>query len=130
MGKCKELYMIWEFLDEVLSILDIQFSFKNKRTRMFHYEVMNLKPSKDFKLLLYLNTIVNYHLWKFRNDCVHLQIRFDSEQYIRRLIRSVGARKRLQLNSSIPWNRKIPRMQELFDSLLTLQNITFPVDNG
>ena len=117
-------------MDEMLCIMDINYSFFEKRKHMFQYEVMNLNTRVNFKVLLYLITIVNFHLWKCRNEFVHQQENFDLEKYIKKLIRSIGARKRLQIHSSINEDRKIPRIDEMFNAIVTLQNVVFPLDNG
>ena len=97
---------------------------------MFQYEVMNLNTPANFKVLLYLITIVNFHLWKCRNEFVHQQENFEPEKYIKKLIRTIGARKRLQLHSLINEDRKIPRIDEMFNAIVTLQSVVFPIDNG
>ena len=97
---------------------------------MFHYEVMNLNSRANFKVLLYLITIVNFHLWKCRNEFVHQQENFDPEKYMKKLIRTIGARKRLQHNSLISEDCKIPHIYEIFNAIVTLQNIVYLIDNG
>ena len=97
---------------------------------MFEYEVMNLNVSANFKVLLYLITIVNFNLWKCRNDYVHQQEDFEPEKFISRLTRTIGARKRLQLHPSISEAKKIPRIDGIFSAIVTLQSVAFPHDNG
>ena len=99
---------------------------------MHEIEVMTLRPNNktELRILHYMTTVINYHLWKTRNDCVHDQKPFSSEELIRKLIRSVGARRRLQQHPSVTDGRKVPRLGELFLSLVTLFDISFPIDNG
>ena len=75
-------------------------------------------------------TIVNFNLWKCRNDYVHQQEDFEPEKFITRLTRTIGARKRLQLHPSISEVKKIPRIDDIFSAIVTLQNVAFPHDNG
>ncbi len=94
---------------------------------------MNIQTTyNDVRTILYLTTIVNYHLWKHRNECVHENALFDYELLIKKLMRSVGARKRLQLRPdfSVHKNKTINRIEDLFNAILTLFNISFPIDNG
>ena len=49
---------------------------------------------------------------------------------IKKLIRTFGARKRLQHNSLISEDKKIPRIDEMFNAIVTLQNVVYPIDNG
>ena len=79
---------------------------------------------------MYLTSIINYHLWKTRNECIYEQKLFDYEKFIRKLIRSVGARRKLQTYSNVTDNRKVPRIGELFLAIVTLFDVTFLVDNG
>ena len=71
MGKCVKLRVLWDFLDELMAMMNIDYNFSYKRTVLYEFEVMNIKCQRnDIKTILYLTTIVNYHLWKTRNRCV------------------------------------------------------------
>ena len=128
--KCAKLNIIWDFLDEVLAIMNINYSFFNKRTLLQEFEVMHIKCGRnDVKIVLYLTTIVNYHLWKARNKCVHEQYVFNCADIVSSLIKSIAARKRLQTYVSNN-NLKINRIGEILSNMILLKNITFSIDNG
>ena len=97
MGKCVKLNIVWDYMDELMALLNINYRFSYKRKHLHEFEVMNIRASPpDFKIILYMTTIINYHLWKYRNLCVHENRQFDQRIFISKLIKSVGARKRLQ----------------------------------
>ena len=83
----------------------------------------------DFQLLVYLNTIINHQIWKCRNECVHENAVFDYNSLISKIMRSVGARKNFQ-RRMMTEKPKVPRLDDLFVSMLTIRNITYSIDNG
>ena len=104
----------------------LNFSFHVQRS-ILHVMTVQISVKKDVVLLLYLHTVINHQLWKLRNNCVHENARFDHQSLISKVIRSVGSRKNFQ-QKMISSRKKIPRIDELFTSMVTLKNITF--DNG
>ena len=131
MGKCTKLHVLWDFMNELMALLmGIDYDFYQKRTSLQEFEVMNIKSSKsDIKVILYLTSIINYHLWKARNRAVHDGIVFDCNDIVSRLIKSVGARKRLQLNIN-KVELKVDRLPEIMANMIFLHNLTFVVDPG
>ena len=97
-GKCLKLKIVWDFFDEVMALLNINFSFATQRTLQHKFDVMTLPfcNGRNFKLLVYLTTIINHQIWKYRNDCVHESAVFDHDILISKVIRSIGARKNFQ----------------------------------
>ena len=66
MGKCNCLNFLWDFVDEVLGVMGINYSFTRKRKLLQEFEVMTIKPPvREYKLILFLTTVINYHLWKY-----------------------------------------------------------------
>ena len=130
MGKCVKLQVLWDFLDELMAVMNIGHSFSHKRTVLYEFEVMNIKCQRnDIKTILYLTTIVNYHLWKTRNRCVHEGQSFDCNKFVNGLIKSAAARKRLQTNVHLN-DLKVDRIAEILSTMILLRNITFSFDNG
>ena len=132
MGKCVKLGVVWDYMDELMALMNINYKFSDKRKHLHEFEVMNIRPmAQDFKLILYMTTIINYDLWKYRNLCVYDDRNFDPRVFVSKLIRSVGARKRLQeylhTDSDI---YKVNRIEELLNTMVFLQNISFSYDNG
>ena len=130
MCKCVKLRILWDFLDEVMALLNINYSFLRKRPDLYEFEVMNIHcERKDIKIILYLNTIVNYHLWKARNRCIYDGVPFEFNDFIGRLIKSVSARKRLQ-SYIIQDDRKVDRIGEILSSMIFIQDASYIYDNG
>ena len=135
-GKCNKLGILWDFFDEVMALMNIDYKFSLKRKIHSQYEIMNIRfitsrGGKELKFIWYLNTIINYHLWKVRNDCVHNAEIFNYEKIVDKVIRSVGARKKLQQKFNFSQEPlKIPKIDELFSSIIALKNITYLYDNG
>ena len=130
MGKCVKLQVLWDFLDELMALMNVDYSFSHKRTTLYEMEVMNIKCQRnDIKIILYLTTIVNYHLWKARNRCVHHGQNFDCNDFVSRLIKSVGARKRLQTHINEN-DLKVDRITEILSNMVLLRNVTFAIDTG
>ena len=126
--KCVKLGILWDFFDELMIILNIDYRFSYKRAILCEFEPMNIRCNRnDIKVILYLNTIVNYHLWKLRNRCIHEGDSFDFTNLISRLIKSVGARKRLQslLNDE---KLKIDRLDEILSAMIMLNNLQIDDD--
>ena len=130
-AKCLKLKIVWDFFDEVMALLNINFNFAIQRNVLHHFGVMTIDfpKGRDFKLLVYLNTIINHQLWKYRNQCVHENAIFDYLVLISRIIKSVGSRKNFQ-QRMLTDTKKIFRLDELFNVMITLRNITFSIDNG
>ena len=130
MGRCIKLQVLWDFLDELMALMNVNYSFSHKQSTLQEFEVMNIKCERnDIKIILYLTTIVNYHLWKARNRCVHEGQIFDCNDLVSRLIKSVGARKRLQMHVSKD-DLKVDRIPEILSNMVLLKNITFSIDTG
>ena len=114
---------LWDFFDELMLILNIDYRFSQKRTVLWEYEVMNIKCNrKDIKIVMYLNNIVNYHIWKMRNRCIYEGYQFDFVDIISRLIKSVGARKRLQA-SIYNDELKVGRLDEIISAMIMLHDL-------
>ena len=102
------LYVLWEFLDEILWLINIgsdKFSFVKNR-EMYDFDLVNTRGSvADTKLILYLNTIVNHNIWRYRNKIQHEGKHFEVLELIQNVVKSLYGRKsydsRLKSNSEI-----------------------------
>ena len=79
------------------------------------------------KALIYLNSIVNFGIWKMRNDIRYKFEVFNANTLMRKVVRTIGARNRL--NSKLAPSFQIPHIDQLFDAITVVINI-FPFDNG
>ena len=89
---------------------------------------IRISDKMNFQLIVYLNTIINYHIWKYRNDCVHNAYIFEYTVLIARILRTVGARRNWQ-KRLLTDSRKIIRVDDLYVSMLTIYNITSHVND-
>ena len=127
-GSCEKLKIVWQVLNEVCFLLTNEpFDFSKHRGD-FKLDLTNIKCSKTFeKALIYLNSIVNYAIWKMRNDVRYKFKPFDAKVLLRRVLRSIGSRKSVDLKLAPSF--QIPFIKELFDSMSFVLN-AFPFDNG
>ena len=127
-GTCEKLKVIWDFLKEMWFLFANQhFDFQLCKTN-FQLNLTSIKGFGSFeKPLIYLNSIINYAIWKMRNEIRFKFENFDVEVLIRKVVRTIGARKKL--NPQLSPSFQIPHIDELFDSIVSVLN-TFPFDNG
>ena len=70
-----------------------------------------------------MNSIVNYNLWKLRNQIVHEDERFDSLKLINKVIASICARKNIE--SRVKKCNKVPFIQEYHVTLASVRDAMF-----
>ena len=130
-AKCLKLGVVWDFFNEVMALLNINFDFFVKRRLWVQFDVMSLSCTNrdSFKLLLYLYTVINYHIWKLRNQCVHQSVSFDHKTLVSNIIRSIGSRRNWQRHAPTE-QYLIPRIDEVYNAMITIRNITFHLDTG
>ena len=90
---------------------------------------IRISDRMNFQLIIYLNTVINYHIWKYRNDCVHNAAKFEYTVLIARILRTVGARRNWQ-KRLLTDSRKIIRIDDLYVTMLTIHNITSHVTDN
>ena len=100
-GKCTKLTILWDYLNEVMAIMNIDYNFSAKRMLQYEFEIMNIRHTSrnashkiEYIIIIYLTCIINYHLWKTRNEIVHHAKVFDYQTVVNKLIRSVAARNK------------------------------------
>ena len=127
-GTCEKLKPIWAILKEAWGIFANQvFDFELCRKNL-QINLTAVKYSGTYeKSLIYLNSIVNYGIWKLRNDIRFKSERFNAKVLMRKLVRTIGARKRL--NPNLAPSFQIPHIDRLYESMTVTVN-SFPFDNG
>ena len=88
--------------------------------------VRSVKPAFE-KTLIYLNTVVNYSIWRLRNDIKYRSQSFSLKNLCNKIIKSVGYRK--NIDQQVTDTYKIPHINQLYDYLVNVVN-QFPFDNG
>ena len=79
------------------------------------------------KTFIYLNSVVNYSIWKHRNDIRYNFERFNLKVLTKKILRSIGARR--NVNPKLSLSYRVPFIAQLFNALLNAVN-NFPFDNG
>ena len=87
---------------------------------------MNLNKTFE-KTLIYFNSVVNYSIWKMRNDIKFKFKRFEIKTLVNKIRRSMGARNATE--SKLAESFKIPYLNKLYDNFVVISN-SFPFDNG
>ena len=99
-----------------------------RKCKNFQIHLIAVKYSGTYeKSLIYLNSIVNYGIWKLRNDIRFKSETFNAKVLMRKLVRTIGARKRL--NPNLAPSFQIPHIDRLYESM-TVTVKSFPFDNG
>ena len=127
-GTCEKLKTIWSMLKEVYFLVSNErFDFQYSRINL-KLDLTNIKCSRIYeKTLVYLNSIVNYSIWKMRNDIRFKFEVFDPNVLVKKVLRSVGARK--NVDSKLSPSHQIPYIKELYDAMVVVCH-RFPFDNG
>ena len=128
LGTCEKLRGLWVILNEThLSIVNENFDYGHER-RNFHIDLTSVSCNRNFeKTLIYLNSIANYSIWRHRNDIRYKFENFSLKALTKKMIRSIGARKRVDPNMSDSF--RVPFIDQLYDTLVNAVN-HYPFDNG
>ena len=81
--------------------------------------VRSVKPAFE-KTLIYLNTVVNYSIWRLRNDIKYRFQSFSLKNLCNKIIKSVGYRK--NIDQQVTDTYKIPYINQLYDYLVNVVN--------
>ena len=127
-GTCEKLKGLWVILRETHLLLtgeDFNYEYQRKSFRLD----LTLTPCNEVyeKTLIYLSTIANYSIWRHRNDIRYKFESFNLHTLVKKMIRSIGARRNVDYNVSD--SHKIPFITQLYDFILIAFN-NYPFDNG
>ena len=89
---------MWSFLDKMMKIvLNHKYSFADNRIKLWDYDIVNTKCNKStLEVVIYMNTIINFYIWKYRNEPYYNQNEsFQIENLINKIITSVKVRHSL-----------------------------------
>ena len=132
-GTCEKLKILWKIASEtVLLVTGRFFDFQNVRKNMLLDLVhTNLGDKNSYfeKFLIYLNTIINYSIWKERNE-----IKFEFKKFsfgntiVNKIIRSIKSRK--NVDEKLLETRRIPYLKDLCAVFVMVSRKYMPYDNG
>ena len=83
---------------------------------------------KFVKMLVYFNSIINYSIWKMRNEIKFEFAIFSIEKLVSKIIRSMKARK--IVDQKVIESKKIPHLIDLVSSFMNESKKYLPIDNG
>ncbi len=90
---------------------------------------INLHNHRKYeKLIVYFNTVVNYLIWKTRNEIKFEFTTFDIKVLVGKIIRSMKARK--NVDQKLLENKRIPHLIDLCSCFMLATKKYFPFDNG
>ena len=79
-------------------------------------------------MLIYFNSIINYTLWKLRNEIKFEFGNFSTEKVVSKIIRSMRARKNVE--PKLIESKRIPFLTDLCSSFMLESRKYLPIDNG
>ena len=121
---------MWDILDETFTVCfdgKCNYSFKFDRVNLCHTTCVESKYSKEYEnIILYVNTIVNYNVWKMRNLIVHEAHVFDIKKLINKIITSCRSRKSFEdTENRITLCKKVDFLQEFYLALCSIRDATY-----
>ena len=127
-GTCEKLKILWQIMSEVhFRITNGSCNYEHLRKNL-KLDTTKMNLQKNFeKVLIYFNSVVNYSIWKMRNDIKFKFENFKIKVLVKKIIRSIGARKATE--PKLADSFKIPLLKELHDTLISVCSM-FPFDNG
>ena len=130
-GTCEKLQKIWNMISEaVFCVTQKQFDFVELRKNLL-VDLVSVNLGKDSKVenfLIYLNSVVNYSIWKVRNEIKFNFKTFKCSDIIQKIIRTTRARK--AVDHKLIENKRIPFLGDFCSVFLIICRKYYPFDNG
>ena len=131
-GTCEKLKNLWKIASEtVLLVTGKFFDFEDVRKNMLLDLVhTNLGDKNSYfeKFLIYFNSIINYSIWKERNEIKFQIKKFSFANIVNKIIRSIRGRK--NVDEKLLQNRRIPYLKDLCAIFVMVSRKYMPYDNG
>ena len=80
---------------------------------MFSDLISTRLEKKEQILVIYLNSIVNFKIWKINMKIQHEKVNFDEKKIFQSLIKTIGGRKNMELSERLKQCKKIPNISDL-----------------
>ena len=128
-GTCEKLKGLWNMLKNAHYGLANEYFDYNGERRNFNCDLVNVTKinTRYEKTLVYLNSVVNYNIWRYRNDIRYRFKEFNLEDLMCRIIKSVGYRRKV--DQQVTDSFKVPFINQLYEKLVNTKNL-YPFDNG
>jgi len=115
-SRCSVLSPIWRILDLALDALKVNFRFSQSRKHN-DYDLRNSVLNDHEDLIIYLNSIVNFKVWKVNLAIQYENAIFDSRSFFCSLIKTLEGRKRMQLSDQMKHCQKVGSLDILISFL-------------
>ena len=127
-GSCEKLKFLWDFMSKVhFSLTMKHFDYAQPR-RNLRIDLSTVPCVENYeKTLVYFCSVINYTLWRVRNDIRYKFESFNEWVVIKKIIRSIGARKNMEHKLSDSF--KVPFLVDLYNSIVFVSQL-YPFDNG
>ena len=130
-GSCEKLRILWRIASEtVVAVTNLHFNFADVRSSLrLELVCVDLGENSSFeKMMIYFNSIINYSIWKERNDIKFNFVKFTMGNILKRINRSMGARR--NVDNKLLETRRIPYLRDLCSTFILVSRKNFPFDNG
>ena len=131
-GSCEKLKPLWEIASQTVREMTNINNFDFLKLRVnFYLDFVNVKCKLNqdhLNMLIYFNSIINYSIWKMRNEIKFEFLNFNLDRLVRRIIRSMKARKSVDKN--LTENRRVPHIIDLCSMFIMVTKRYIPIDNG
>ena len=116
-SRCSKLLPIWEFLDKIMQVLGFTFSFTASR-EWGRYDLINENLVKNEEvLIIYLNTITNYKIWKCSMKIQYEHCTFNLKSFVTSFGKTVEGRKKIELSDRIKHCQRIEGLENLSNAV-------------
>ena len=110
---CPILKPIWGFLDRVLQKMNFKFCFTENR-KSSNFDLISSKIEKnEEKLIIYINSITNYKIWKFSMKIQYEKEVFKEKEFVKSLMKTIGGRKNIELSDNLKQCKKVAEISLL-----------------
>ena len=112
-GSCEKLRVLWKIVNGTIeNVTGLPVDFGILRINLI-VDLVNVRLGtnrKYDKMLIYFNSIINYTLWKIRNEIKFEFGNFSTEIVVSKIIRSMRARKNIE--PKLIESKRIPFIKE------------------
>ena len=116
-SNCPTIKHIWVKMDEIMRWLHFKFTFiESRKNSNFNLTGGDIVKEEE-KLVIYLNTVVNYKIWKFNLKIQYDKIEYNQKQFFSSLCRTIDGRRKMQLSDRMKHSKKIQGIDRLYDAV-------------
>ncbi len=118
-GSCEKLKVLWKIASIAIeNVTNKHMDMQNLRINLLlDFVKVNLNMNRKFeKMVVYFNSIINFSIWKMRNQIKFEFKNFAVEKVVGKIIRSIRARK--NVDSKMTESKRIPFLMDLLASFM------------